>query len=92
MSGQRRQLSRRLSRGSEPRQPRAVERKVSRQAITIQGKSGANYLVSEGVKNGDRIVLQGLDHLQEGQIIQPTQAPKASAVAAKVAAAQSVQN
>jgi membrane fusion protein (multidrug efflux system) len=66
--------------------------KVSRQAITIQGKSGANYLVSEGVKNGDRIVLQGLDHLQEGQIIQPTQAPKASAVAAKVAAAQSVQN
>jgi membrane fusion protein (multidrug efflux system) len=65
--------------------------KVSRQAITIQGKSGANYLVSEGVKNGDRIVLQGVDHLQEGQIIQPTQAPKTSAaVAGKVAAAQSV--
>lgn len=65
--------------------------RVSRQAITIQGKSGANYLVSEGVKNGDRIVLQGLDHLQEGQIIQPTQAPKASAAATgKVTAAQSV--
>jgi membrane fusion protein (multidrug efflux system) len=65
--------------------------KVSRQAITIQGKSGANYLVSEGVKNGDRIVLQGVDHLQEGQIIQPTQAPKASAAATgKVTAAQSV--
>jgi membrane fusion protein (multidrug efflux system) len=65
--------------------------KVSRQAITIQGKSGANYLVSEGVKNGDRIVLQGVDHLQEGQIIQPTQAPKASAAATgKVATAQSV--
>ena len=66
--------------------------RVSRQAITIQGKSGANYLVSEGVKNGDRIVLQGLDHLQEGQIIQPTQAPKASAAVADKAAAQSVQN
>jgi membrane fusion protein (multidrug efflux system) len=65
--------------------------KVSRQAITIQGKSGANYLVSEGVKNGDRIVLQGVDHLQEGQIIQPTQAPKVSAAATgKVTAAQSV--
>lgn len=65
--------------------------RVSRQAITIQGKSGANYLVTEGVKDGDRIVLQGLDHLQEGQIIQPTQAPKASAAATgKVAAAQSV--
>jgi membrane fusion protein (multidrug efflux system) len=65
--------------------------KVSRQAITIQGKSGANYLVTEGVKDGDRIVLQGIDHLQEGQIIQPTQAPKASAAATgKVSAAQSV--
>jgi membrane fusion protein (multidrug efflux system) len=65
--------------------------KVSRQAITIQGKSGANYLVTEGVKDGDRIVLQGIDHLQEGQIIQPTQAPKASAAATgKGAAAQSV--
>ena len=66
--------------------------KVSRQAITIQGKSGANYLVSEGVKDGDRIVLQGVDHLQEGQVIQPTQAPRAAAVASKVAAAPSVQN
>ncbi|UOG73356.1 efflux RND transporter periplasmic adaptor subunit [Hymenobacter tibetensis] len=66
--------------------------RVSRQAITIQGKSGANYLVSEGVKDGDRIVLQGIDHLQEGQIIQPTQASKASAAVPGKAATQSVQN
>ncbi|GAB3241573.1 efflux RND transporter periplasmic adaptor subunit [Hymenobacter seoulensis] len=66
--------------------------RVSRRAITIQGKSGANYLVSEGVKDGDRIVLQGIDHLQEGQIIKPTQAPKASAVVVDKGAAQSVQN
>lgn len=67
--------------------------RVSRQVITIQGKSGANYLVSEGVKDGDRIVLQGLDHLQEGQIIQPTMgAPKASAAVAGRAAAPSVQH
>jgi membrane fusion protein (multidrug efflux system) len=66
--------------------------RVSRQAITIQGKSGVNYLVTAGVKDGDRIVLQGIDHLQEGQIIQPTQAPKASAAVADKAAAQSVQN
>ena len=43
------------------------------------------------VADGDRIVLQGIDHLQEGQIIQPTQALKASAAATgKVSAAQSV--
>lgn len=52
--------------------------RVRRRAITIQGKNGANYLVSEGVKNGDRIVLQGVDHLQEGQIIQPTTPAPAS--------------
>ncbi|GAB3879029.1 efflux RND transporter periplasmic adaptor subunit [Hymenobacter segetis] len=52
--------------------------RVRRRAITIQGKNGANYLVSEGVKNGDRIVLQGVDHLQEGQIIQPTAPAPAS--------------
>jgi membrane fusion protein (multidrug efflux system) len=66
--------------------------RVSRQAITIQGKSGANYLVSEGVKDGDRIVLQGMDHLQEGQLIQPTQAPKPSATVAGRVAVQSVQH
>ncbi|MCK8495511.1 MULTISPECIES: efflux RND transporter periplasmic adaptor subunit [Spirosoma] len=66
--------------------------RVSRQAITIQGKSGANYLVSEGVKDGDRIVLQGIDHLQEGQLIQPTQGPKPNAAVAGRVAVQSVQN
>jgi membrane fusion protein (multidrug efflux system) len=53
--------------------------RVSRKAITIQGKSGANYLVSKGVKNGERIVLQGVDHLQEGQLIKPTAPASASA-------------
>lgn len=48
--------------------------RVSRRAITIKGKRGTNYLVSEGVRNGERIVLQGIDRLQEGQRIQPTQA------------------
>ncbi|UOQ55614.1 efflux RND transporter periplasmic adaptor subunit [Hymenobacter cellulosivorans] len=53
--------------------------RVSRRALTIEGKSGANYLVRAGVKAGDRIVLQGVDHLQEGQIIQPTQPSVAAA-------------
>jgi membrane fusion protein (multidrug efflux system) len=60
--------------------------KVSRRAITIQGKSGANYLVSEGVKDGDRIVLQGVDHLQEGQLITPTAAAPTTAASASLPA------
>ena len=45
--------------------------KLSRQAIQIAGKSGTSYLVKEGLKAGDRIVMSGMDHLQEGQTIQP---------------------
>lgn len=45
--------------------------KVSKQLITIIGKNGADYLVKDGVKHGDRIVLSGLDHLQEGAVIAP---------------------
>jgi membrane fusion protein (multidrug efflux system) len=54
--------------------------KVKKQAITIVGKSGDNYLVNSGVKAGDQIVLSGIDHLQEGEVIVPQ---KASAKVAK---------
>ena len=49
----------------------ADSNKVKKQAITIIGKSGNNYLVKDGVKPGDQIVLSGFDRLQEGTIIQP---------------------
>ncbi|HKG07884.1 MAG TPA: efflux RND transporter periplasmic adaptor subunit [Pedobacter sp.] len=48
--------------------------KVKKQPITIIGKSGSNYLVKEGVKIGDQIVLSGIDRLQEGQVIKPEKA------------------
>ncbi|KLT65435.1 RND transporter [Pedobacter sp. BMA] len=48
--------------------------KVSKMPITVVGKSGNNYLVKDGVKPGDQIVLSGLDRLQEGQVITPEKA------------------
>ena len=45
--------------------------KVKKQAITIIGKTGDNYLVKDGVKPGDEIVLSGIDKLQEGEVIVP---------------------
>lgn len=47
--------------------------KVQKQAIKIIGKTGSNYLVTEGVKAGDHVVLSGIDHLQEGMVIQADQ-------------------
>jgi len=49
----------------------ADSNKVKRLPITISGKSGSNYIVKDGVKAGDQIVLSGIDHLQEGEIISP---------------------
>jgi membrane fusion protein (multidrug efflux system) len=45
--------------------------KVSKMPITVIGKSGTDYLIKDGVKSGDQIVLSGIDKLQEGQVIQP---------------------
>jgi membrane fusion protein (multidrug efflux system) len=60
----------------------ADSNKVEKRPISIIGKSGDNYLVKEGVKAGDRIVLSGVDHLQEGSVINPQQ--KTDKVAANV--------
>ncbi|HEY0244200.1 MAG TPA: efflux RND transporter periplasmic adaptor subunit [Mucilaginibacter sp.] len=52
----------------------ADSNKVKRSPITIIGKSGSNYLVKDGVKAGDQIVVSGVDHLQEGEKITPQKA------------------
>jgi membrane fusion protein (multidrug efflux system) len=52
----------------------ADSNKVKKVPISIVGKSGTNYLVKDGVKAGDQIVLSGIDHLQEGTVIAPQKA------------------
>lgn len=52
----------------------ADSNKVKKQGITIIGKAGTNYLVKDGVKAGDQIVMSGLDRLQEGMVIVPQKA------------------
>lgn len=48
--------------------------KVRKQSITVIGKAGNNYLVKDGIKAGDQIVMSGLDRLQEGAVIVPQRA------------------
>jgi membrane fusion protein (multidrug efflux system) len=57
--------------------------KVKKQPIEITGKSGNNYLVKSGVKAGDEIVLSGMDHLQEGMVINPQKATEKVAAVVK---------
>ena len=42
---------------------------VSRRAIKISGTSKDNYIISEGLSIGDRILLTGLDKISEGSKI-----------------------
>lgn len=42
---------------------------ISSQKIDIAGVSGTNYVVDEGLKTGDTIVMEGLDFLKEGEKI-----------------------
>lgn len=56
------------------------ENKVTKAPITIIGKSGTNYLIKDGVRSGDQIVLSGIDKLQEGQAIQPEKSTKIAQV------------
>jgi membrane fusion protein (multidrug efflux system) len=57
----------------------SADNKVKKMPIHIVGKSGKDYLVKDGVKAGDRIVLSGLDILQEGTVITPEKAKPALA-------------
>ncbi|WP_121247866.1 efflux RND transporter periplasmic adaptor subunit [Mucilaginibacter phyllosphaerae] len=60
----------------------ADSNKVKKLPITIEGTNGDNYLVKDGVKAGDQIVLSGIDKLQEGMVIAPQKSvDKAAAVA-----------
>jgi len=52
----------------------ADSNKVKKTAITIVGKSGNDYLIKDGLKVGDQIVLSGFDHLQDGAVIHPEEA------------------
>jgi membrane fusion protein (multidrug efflux system) len=61
----------------------ADSNKVKKAPITIIGKNGDHYLVKDGVKAGDQIVLSGMDKLQDGTVINPQKSPEKAAAVAK---------
>lgn len=45
--------------------------RVQKQVIMVSGKSGNNYIVSAGLKQGDIIVTAGTEKLPDGTVIKP---------------------
>jgi membrane fusion protein (multidrug efflux system) len=52
---------------------------VARQPVIVSGKSGTDYLIKEGITNGDRIVLKGFENLPDGATIIPETSKKFAA-------------
>ena len=57
--------------------------KVSQRKIVLGKQSGANIIVIEGLKNGEKVVVEGVQNLREGVIINTDTTHKASATPKK---------
>ena len=56
--------------------------KVSQHKVTVGPRIGGDWIIEEGLKPGERIVVEGLQKVREGIAVQPATAPPSAAVAA----------
>jgi membrane fusion protein (multidrug efflux system) len=57
--------------------------KVSQRGVTVGQRIGSDWVIEEGLKPGERIVVEGLQKVREGAPVQPLPAPPASQQTAK---------
>src|SRR6202047_5393518 len=56
--------------------------KVSQHKVTVGPRFGSDWLIEDGLKPGERIVVQGLQKIRDGATVQPSTAPPTAAAAA----------
>jgi membrane fusion protein (multidrug efflux system) len=59
--------------------------KVAFRTVKVGQRVGALWVIQEGVKPGDRVVVEGLQRIQDGMTVVAKPAPPAEAGAAKSA-------
>jgi membrane fusion protein (multidrug efflux system) len=52
-----------------------ADNKVQLRSVTLGDRVGADYIVTEGVKAGERIIVEGLQKVRPGSVVTPTAAP-----------------
>jgi membrane fusion protein, multidrug efflux system len=62
-----------------------ADNKATQRPVKVGETLGENVLVTEGLKNGDRIVTEGLQKVREGAIVQPMTAAQMAEAAAQAA-------
>jgi multidrug efflux pump subunit AcrA (membrane-fusion protein) len=50
------------------------DNKVTQRSVKVGGQLGENLLILEGLKPGDRIVVEGLQKVKEGAPVEPKSA------------------
>jgi membrane fusion protein, multidrug efflux system len=55
--------------------------KVSQRKVTVGPRFGSDWLIEDGLKPGERIVVEGLQKVRDGVTVQPSTAPSTAAVA-----------
>jgi len=56
--------------------------KVSQRKVTVGPRFGSDWLIEDGLKPGERIVVEGLQQVRDGVTVQPSTAPPTAAAAA----------
>ena len=65
-----------------------ADNKATQRAVKVGETLGENVLVTEGLKNGDRIVTEGLQKVREGAVVQPMTAAQMAEAAAQAKQAE----
>ena len=52
--------------------------KVALRSVTLGERVGEDYIVTEGVKAGERIIVEGLQKVRPGDTVNPTDRPVTS--------------
>lgn len=65
-----------------------AENKVEQRTVKVSRAIGDHWLVEDGLKAGDRVIVEGLQKVQPGMPVQATEAGESAAPAADAAAAK----
>ena len=53
----------------------AIDNKVALRSVTLGERVGQDYIITEGVKAGERIIIEGLQKARPGATVNPTARP-----------------
>ena len=60
-----------------------ADNKVALRSVTLGDRVGSDYIVTDGVKAGERIIIEGLQKARPGAVVNPTEQPATAETGAK---------